>query len=33
VGTITTDLEVRLVDASGGYPEQILSLSQGFQHF
>jgi thiamine-monophosphate kinase len=33
VGTITTDLDVRLVDASGSYPEQILSLSQGFQHF
>ena len=33
VGTITTELEVRLVDSNGGYPDEILSLSQGFQHF
>ena len=33
VGTITTDLEVRLVDSKGGYPDEIISLSQGFQHF
>jgi thiamine-monophosphate kinase len=33
VGTITTDLEVRLVDSTGVYFDEIISLSQGFQHF
>lgn len=33
VGTITTELEVLLVDANGEYPDEIISLIQGFQHF
>jgi thiamine-monophosphate kinase len=33
VGTITSDLEVQLVDSAGSYTNEILSLSQGFQHF
>ncbi|MFB2919185.1 thiamine-phosphate kinase [Aerosakkonema funiforme] len=33
VGTITNDSDVRLVDAAGCYPEEIISLMQGFQHF
>lgn len=33
IGTITSELEVRLVDSNGGYHDEIISLSQGFQHF
>ncbi|MBW4649126.1 MAG: thiamine-phosphate kinase [Kastovskya adunca ATA6-11-RM4] len=33
VGTITTGTDVRLRDASGVYPDEILSLRRGFQHF
>ncbi|MBD2183739.1 thiamine-phosphate kinase [Aerosakkonema funiforme] len=33
VGRITSDSDVRLVDAAGCYPEEVLSLIQGFQHF
>jgi thiamine-monophosphate kinase len=32
IGTITEDA-VRLVDSAGNYPDENLSLSQGFQHF
>ena len=33
VGTITTDLDVLIVDFAGNYPDENLSISQGFQHF
>jgi thiamine-monophosphate kinase len=33
VGTITPNLEVRLIDQTGKNPNQVLSLSRGFQHF
>ena len=33
VGTITPDSEVRLIDQTGKTPDQVLNLSQGFQHF
>lgn len=33
VGRITTELEVRLVDYNHDYPDEIISLSRGFQHF
>ncbi|GET37228.1 thiamine-phosphate kinase [Microseira wollei] len=33
VGTIKTESEVLLVDARGDYPDKIISLNQGFQHF
>jgi len=33
VGTITTGSDVVLVDATGVYPDQHLTLTQGFQHF
>ncbi len=33
IGTITPDLEVQLVDQTGKNPDQVLSLSRGFQHF
>ncbi|MBD1844041.1 thiamine-phosphate kinase [Cyanobacteria bacterium FACHB-63] len=33
VGEITSDLEVRLIDSSGEFDDQLLSLEQGFQHF
>lgn len=33
VGTITDDSDVRLIDAAGIYPDEVLSLSRGFQHF
>ena len=33
VGTITTGQDVELVDSSGVYSPEVLTLSQGFQHF
>ena len=33
VGTITPDLEVQLSDKTGKNPDQVLTLSRGFQHF
>lgn len=33
IGTITTDSEVLLIDTSHQYPDQQLTLTQGFQHF
>lgn len=33
VGEITSDREVKLIDSSGGFGDQTLSLDQGFQHF
>lgn len=33
VGQITSDPEVKLIDSSGQFSDQILSLEQGFQHF
>ncbi len=33
IGTITPDLEVQLIDQTGKNPDQVLNLSQGFQHF
>lgn len=33
VGTITPDLEVQLNDQTGKNPDQVLTLSRGFQHF
>lgn len=33
IGTITTEANVVLRDSSGLYPDQILSLEKGFQHF
>lgn len=33
IGTITSDPTVVLRDSSGLYPDQILSLEKGFQHF
>ncbi|HEY9622813.1 MAG TPA: thiamine-phosphate kinase [Crinalium sp.] len=33
IGTITSDPEVVVHDASGQYPDQVLNLNQGFQHF
>lgn len=33
VGSITPEPEVRLVDATGSYPDVLLTLEQGFQHF
>lgn len=33
VGTITAELEIRVVDATQETPDEILSLNQGFQHF
>ena len=33
VGAIAADPEVRLVDTTGHYPDEILNLKQGFQHF
>lgn len=33
VGTITPDLEVQLIDQTGKNPDQVLTLSRGFQHF
>jgi len=33
VGIITPDSEVRLIDQTGKNPNQVLSLSRGFQHF
>lgn len=33
VGTITPDLEVLLSDKTGKNPDQVLTLSRGFQHF
>ncbi|MBW4639074.1 MAG: thiamine-phosphate kinase [Gloeocapsa sp. UFS-A4-WI-NPMV-4B04] len=33
VGTITPNLEVQLSDKTGKNPDQVLTLSRGFQHF
>jgi thiamine-monophosphate kinase len=33
VGTITTDSAVQLIDQTGESPNQVLSLSRGFQHW
>lgn len=33
VGTITSNPEVRVVDSTGEYSDQILALEEGFQHF
>ncbi len=33
VGTITSDRAVQLIDQTGEYPDQVLTLSRGFQHF
>jgi thiamine-monophosphate kinase len=33
VGTITSSPEVRVVDSTGRYSDQILDLEKGFQHF
>jgi thiamine-monophosphate kinase len=33
IGEITADRDVRLLDATGQWPEQILSRDRGFQHF
>lgn len=33
VGTITSQPDVWLIDSAGIYPDQLLTLSQGFQHF
>lgn len=33
VGSITPEPEVRLVDETGSYPDVLLTLEQGFQHF
>jgi thiamine-monophosphate kinase len=33
VGTITPDLEVQVIDQTGKNPDQVLTLSRGFQHF
>ncbi len=33
VGTITADSTVQLSDQTGEYPDQVLTLSRGFQHF
>lgn len=33
IGTITPDLEVKLIDQTAKNPDQVLNLSQGFQHF
>ena len=33
VGTITPDLEVQLIDQTGKNPDQVITLSRGFQHF
>jgi thiamine-monophosphate kinase len=33
VGTITADRTVRLRDRTGSYPDDMLTLDQGFQHF
>ena len=33
VGTITTDSTAQLIDGTGKNPDQVLSLSRGFQHF
>lgn len=33
IGTITPDLAVQLIDQTGKNPDQVLTLSQGFQHF
>ncbi len=33
VGTITNDLTAQLIDGTGKNPDQVLSLSRGFQHF
>ncbi|NDJ19384.1 thiamine-phosphate kinase [Myxacorys almedinensis] len=33
VGTITSNPEVRVVDSTGEYSDQILTLEEGFQHF
>ena len=33
VGKITAGPSVQLIDLTGQYPDQVLSLSQGFQHF
>lgn len=33
IGKITAGVEVKLVDAKGVYPEQMLNLEAGFQHF
>ncbi|MCL1469190.1 thiamine-phosphate kinase [Argonema antarcticum] len=33
VGRITNDTDVRLVDIAGKYPDEVLTLERGFQHF
>ena len=33
VGTITSDPAIQLIDQTGEYPDQVLTLSRGFQHF
>nr|WP_275973872.1 thiamine-phosphate kinase [Argonema galeatum] len=33
VGRITSDDDVRLVDIAGCYPDEVLTLDRGFQHF
>jgi len=33
VGRITANSEVKLIDRTKEYPDQVLTLSQGFQHF
>lgn len=33
VGRITNDDDVRLVDIAGKYPDEIITLDRGFQHF
>lgn len=33
IGQITKEKEVKLVDKTGQYPERLLNLAEGFQHF
>ncbi|NET38367.1 MAG: thiamine-phosphate kinase, partial [Cyanothece sp. SIO1E1] len=33
IGTITENLEVVMVDTSGQFPDELLTLNHGFQHF
>ncbi len=33
IGKITTGNEVWLIDSTGAYTDEVLTLSQGFQHF
>lgn len=33
IGTVTVEPEVKLVDGTGQYPDRLLTLEQGFQHF